>query len=184
MEKAAGGMSELVISCITPSALFLAKRGVVTLMKDLSHAATLRVDVTADAAFDFLADPLHLGRWSLGCFDTEPAGAPGLFTGVSLYDGARGYVRIDADRTRHIIDYHVGDAVSQVPRVSIRVVPGSVCGLPTTSCYVTLTAWRLADMADERWFRLRAAHEAEIWMIKAQIESGATLSGLPDGATG
>jgi hypothetical protein len=142
-------------------------------MNALSHAATLRVEVTADVAFDFLADPLQLGCWSLGCFDTTPAGPPGLFTGLSLYDGARGWFRIDADPVRHIIDYRVGDATSQVPRVSARVVPGPVCGLPAASCYVTLTAWRVADMDDERWSRLCAAHEAEIWLIKAQIETAA-----------
>ncbi len=140
-------------------------------MTSLSHATTLRVDVQADVAFDFLADPLRLGRWSLGCFDTAPADTPGLFTGVSLYDGARGWFRIDADRARHLIDYHVGDATTQVPRVSARIIPGPVCGLPTMSCYVTLTAWRVAGMNDERWSRLCTAHEAEIWLIKAQIET-------------
>ena len=140
-------------------------------MSGLAHAVTLLVDAAADAAFDYLADPLLLGRWSLGCFDTVAAGTPGLFTGVSLFDGARGWFRIDADRSRHIIDYHVGDATSQVPRVSARVIPGPVCGLPDVSCYVTLTAWRVAGMSDERWSRLCAAHEAEIWLIKAQIET-------------
>jgi hypothetical protein len=142
-------------------------------MTNLSHATTLRVDVAADLAFDFLADPLQLGRWSLGCFDTVPAGPPGLFTGVSLYDGSRGWFRIDTDQARRIIDYHVGDAASQVPRVSARVIHGPICDLPATSCYVTLTAWRVAGMDDDRWSRLCAAHEAEIWLIKAQLESAA-----------
>jgi hypothetical protein len=140
-------------------------------MNGLSHSATLQVDVAADAAFDFLADPLQLGRWSLGCFGTEAAGEPGLYTGVSLYDGGRGWFRIDADRSRHIVDYHVGDAASQVPRVSARVVAGPACGLPPTACYVTLTAWRVHGMDDARWSRLCAAHEAEIWLIKSQIET-------------
>ena len=140
-------------------------------MNRFSHTTTLRVDVAADVAFDFLADPLRLGHWALACFNTTQAGQPGLFTGVSLYDGARGWVRVDADRERHIIDFHIGDAQVQTPRVSARVVPGPVCGLPATSCYVTLTAWRVADMADDRWFRLCAAHEAEIWLIKTQLET-------------
>ncbi len=139
-------------------------------MNGLSHAATLRVEVTSDVAFDFLRDPLRLGRWSLGCFDTVPTDVPGLFTGASLYDGARGWFRIDADRERGMIDYHVGDATRQFPRVSARVVAGPVCGLPPASCYVTLMAWRSADMSDERWARLCSAHEAEIWLIKSQIE--------------
>jgi hypothetical protein len=142
-------------------------------MTALAHAATLRIEAEAEVAFDFLADPLRLGRWSLGCFDTGPAGSAGLFSGVSLYDGSRAWFRIDADRARYVIDYHVGDAVSQAPRISARVVPGPVCGLCSTSCYVTLMAWRTAGMDDDRWARLCAAHEAEIWLIKAQIEATA-----------
>ena len=37
-------------------------------------------------------------------------------------------------------------------------------------CYVSLSAWRPARMVDERWAQLCAAHEAEIWIIKARIE--------------
>ena len=142
-------------------------------MSDLSHAATLRVDVEATVAFDFLADPLRLGRWSLGCFDTRAAGSTGLYTGASLYDGAPAWFRIDADRARYLIDYHVGDAASQAPRISARVISGPVCGLPETTCYVTLTAWRTASMDDDRWARLCTAHNAEIWLIKTQIETAA-----------
>ena len=142
-------------------------------MNRLSHAITLQVEVTADIAFDFLADPLRLGRWALACFNTTPAGQSGLFTGVSLYDGSRGWVRLDADKARHIIDFHIGDAETQTPRVSARVIPGPICGLPATSCYVTLTAWRVADMSDDRWSRLCSAHEAEIWLVKSQLESEA-----------
>jgi hypothetical protein len=142
-------------------------------MTRLAHTTTLRIAAEARVAFDFLADPLQLGRWSLGCFDTKEAGAPGLYTGVSLYDGSRTWFRIDADQGHFIVDYHVGDAASQVPRISARAIPGPVCGLPTTACYVTLTAWRTTGMDEDRWARLRSAHEAEIWLIKAQIEAAA-----------
>lgn len=104
----------------------------------------MRVEVEAPAALRFLADPLRLGRWSLGFFDTKAAEPAGLYTGVSLYDGTRAWFRIDADQARYIVDYHVGDAASPVPRVSARVVPGPVCGLGSPCCYVTLTAWRTA----------------------------------------
>jgi hypothetical protein len=142
-------------------------------MTDLAHATTLRIEVEAAVAFEFLADPLRLGRWSLGCFDTKPAELAGLYSGVSLYDGTRAWFRIDADPRRYIIDYHVGDTAEQVPRISARVIPGPVCGLGPGSCYVTLIAWRTARMDDDRWARLRSAHEAEIWLIKAHIEAAA-----------
>jgi hypothetical protein len=142
-------------------------------MTDLAHAATARIEVEALVAFQFLADPLRLGRWSLGCFDTRPTESAGLYTGISLYDGSRVWFRVDADQARYTIDYHVGDAAAQVPRISARVVPGTVCGLGSGCCYVTLTAWRTASMDDDRWARLLSAHEAEIWLIKAQIEAAA-----------
>ena len=37
-------------------------------------------------------------------------------------------------------------------------------------CLVSLIAWRDIDMDDARWQRLIACHEAEILLIKAQIE--------------
>jgi hypothetical protein len=143
-------------------------------MTDLAHATTLRIEVEAEVAFQFLADPLQLGRWSLGCFETKSTGSAGLYSGVSLYDGTRASFSIDADRTRYIIDYHLGDISAQVPRISARVIPGTVCGLGPSCCYVTLTAWRTVGMDDDRWARLRSAHEAEIWLIKAQIETAAS----------
>ena len=35
---------------------------------------------------------------------------------------------------------------------------------------IMLMAWRPAAMDPERWQRLCASHEAELWLIKAQIE--------------
>ena len=36
---------------------------------------------------------------------------------------------------------------------------------------LTLSAWRPVGMSDARWQQLRAAHEAEILLVKSQIES-------------
>ena len=41
-------------------------------MSKLVHATTLRIDAEAAVVFEYLADPLRLGCWSLGCFDTGP----------------------------------------------------------------------------------------------------------------
>ncbi len=141
-----------------------------TTCASLSHSATCRVGVRADEAFAFLADPAALSRWSLGCMDLVDLG-DGVYTGRSLFDGGQGWLSIDADPRRLLVDYHVGTRERREPRISARVVPGPVCGWDETACLVTLTAWRSASMSDERWSRLCASHEAEIWLIRSQIET-------------
>lgn len=136
----------------------------------LSHSATCSVSVAAIDAFGFLADPVALSRWSLGCMDLVDLGN-GVYTGRSLFDGGQGWLSIEGDRSRLLVDYHVGTLDRREPRISARVIPGPVCGLDEASCYVTLTAWRTASMTDERWQRLCATHDAEIWLIKSQMES-------------
>lgn len=138
----------------------------------LSHVATCCVGVSAALAYDFLVDPAALSRWSLGCMDLVDVGH-GVYTGRSLFDGGQGWLSIDGDRSRLLIDYHVGTLEKREPRISARVIPGSVCGLDESVCYVTLLAWRSPSMGDERWQRLCASHEAEIWLIKSQIEARA-----------
>lgn len=139
-------------------------------MTGYAHALTTLVDVPAAAAFAFLIDPAALSRWSLGCMDLVAVGG-GVYTGRSLFDGAQGWLSIDADPGRLLVDYHVGTLEKRVPRISARVVPGAVCGLGEGACYVTLIAWRPSTMPEERWRRLCATHETEIWLIKSQMEN-------------
>lgn len=140
-------------------------------MTDFAHMTTLRVDAPAERVFDFLSDPIRLGRWSLGCFQTEAAEQPGVFTGLSLFDGGRGWYSIEADRPRLAIDYLVGAPDRLVRRIAARIMDGPPLDHPAGSCLVSLMAWRPANMGEERWRRLCASHEAEIWLIKAQIEA-------------
>ena len=140
-------------------------------MRGLSHIATARLDVPAHSAFDFLADPVKLGRWSLGCMQTEPTGQPGVYRGRSLYDGNPAWFEIEADPSDLSIAYHIGTPERRLPRIRAQVVRPEICGLPRGSCYASLIAWRCAGMDDERWARLCFAHETEITLIKAQCES-------------
>jgi hypothetical protein len=140
-------------------------------MTVLSHIITRHVSVPARYAFDFLSDPIQLGRWSLGCFATQAADKPGVFTGLSLYDGGRGWFSIKPDATLLSIDYLVGEMNDLVHRISARVITGPQIGYPAETCLVTLMAWRAMGMDDERWARLCAAHEAESFLIKSQIET-------------
>lgn len=120
--------------------------------------------------FDFLANPLELGRWSLGCFGVAADPHTGLHSGTSMFDGGRGWVRIVADRSSGLVDYHVGKPEHLVPRIFCRVAAGGPLDHGPATSLVALTAWRGAAMSEEHWARLQAAHEAEIWLIKEQIE--------------
>jgi hypothetical protein len=166
--------------------------------RDFAHCVTALVNVPAAKAFEFLADPLSLGTWSLGCMRTRAAksgavdataaaaggavsaasataAAAGPYTGTSLYDDSPASFDVRPHPELLLIDYLVGDAGNLKPRNSVRVVAADTCDLPDHQCYVSLMAWRPARMPDDRWAQLCAAHNAEIWIIKARIEgSGAT----------
>lgn len=134
----------------------------------LSHMATALVEAPAAEVFAFLADPIKLGGWALGAFDTRPAAEEGVYLGRSLFDGSTGALHIESDPATLSILYHVGTEAVRLPRISARVVPGATCGLPDDRCYASLLAWRPATMDDARWERLCRAHEVEILLIAAQ----------------
>jgi hypothetical protein len=139
-------------------------------MTELAHACTALVEVAAEAAFAFLADPKALGGWALGCWGASVDDA-GRFHGRSLISGDETWGRIDADPARFVVDYLVGSRPDDFSRrISARVVPGPVTGRGENVCLVTLTAWRAAGMDDARWRQLVAAHEVEIFLIKGQLE--------------
>jgi hypothetical protein len=135
--------------------------------------ASAHVRADADRAFAYLSDPRKLGRWSLGCFDTRPYDDQGVFHGTSLFDNGEGWFKVRADHGRGVIDYGVGTPDRLSYRICARVVDAGAFGYENNTSLVMLTAWRPKDMSDERWARLCAAHEAEIWLIKSQIETEA-----------
>ena len=137
----------------------------------LGHMVTGHVLAPAAVAFAYLSDPVQLGRWSLGCFGTSADPETGLHTGHSLFDGSRGWFRIDPDPVRMVVDYLVGEPGRLTLRISARVVSAETVGYESETSLVMLSAWRPATMTPERWQRLCASHEAEIWLIKAQIET-------------
>jgi hypothetical protein len=143
---------------------------------DVGHCATVLIDVPAQRAFGFLADPIALGTWSLGCMRVEPTAQTGVYTGFSLYDDGQVWFDIHANRELLLIDYRVGEPAKLKPRIMARVVPAECCDLRDAQCYVSLIAWRPAQMTQDRWNRLCTAHEAEIWLIKARLEGAAFAS--------
>jgi hypothetical protein len=136
----------------------------------LADAATELVSAPAEAAFAFLSDGRTLGRWAFGCWNTEAVDG-GLFRGHSLFDEAPLWVRVDADKQRLVVTFHVGSSAAALsPRIVAMVVPGPRTGRPEGVCLVTLLAWRDTAMDDSRWKRLRVGHAAEILLLKALIE--------------
>ncbi len=136
----------------------------------LCHTVSIEANVPAQQAFRYLSDPEMIGRWALGCFNTQPTERVGLYKGASLFDSSEIWVSVETDPQRLIIDYHIGDPDQQLPRISTRVVSGETYGRDSDHCIVSMTAWRPADMLDERWHRLCVTHDTEILLIQAQLE--------------
>lgn len=135
------------------------------------HTTSIRVERPAGEAFRYMADGMRQGEWTFGSWDREQVG-PDLFRGRSLFDGSTTHVRIRPDAAELVIFYDVGDpAGDMVPRNMARIVEGPVVGLPADACVVTLLAWRLAGMSDERWRQLCVSHETQMFIIKNRIEA-------------
>jgi hypothetical protein len=137
---------------------------------ELGHCATALINVAAESAFSFLSDPLSLGTWSLGCMRTQAQKPGGPYSGFSLFSGAQVYFEIEAHRDLLLINYLVGTVGNLKARINARIVAADTCDLGESQCYVSLIAWRTSHMTTDRWSRLCAAHDAEIWLIKARLE--------------
>jgi hypothetical protein len=134
-----------------------------------SHMTSIPVSVPNDFALSRLSCAEFVGGWALGSMGLQPV-APGVWRGRSLFDGSEAHVEIHASAELGIIDYSVGTEAQRSPRIYIRVTPGVVIGLEPDCCLVALHALRSATASDDRWARTCAAHEAEILLIKAQLE--------------
>ena len=134
--------------------------------------ATARLCMAApERALKHLSQRAGMARWILGMWDCREA-EPCLFSGQSLFDGGTGWVRVEVDAGRGLVDYLVGATPDTlVRRIAARVMPGPPLGHAAGTCVVTLEAWRTGDMSEERWLRLQHTHEAEIELIRAQLES-------------
>ncbi len=138
--------------------------------QQIAHSASIEISVQAQVAFAFLSKPENVGRWALGCWDTRTTEKDGIYSGTSLFDDQKSYFRVEALAEKHIIDYHLGDGELLRPRISIRVIDAATVSREEPCCVVTINAWRDAQMDDERWHRLCATHEAEIFLLKSLIE--------------
>jgi hypothetical protein len=136
----------------------------------LAHSVTALIEAPAELTFAFLADPMQVGKWALASMQAQPAETPGIYRGRSLFDAEQNHFAVTAHPQLLLVEYSVGPREALTPRIRAQVIRAESVGLPATSCYLTLTAWRPADMPAARWSRLCAAHNVEIWLIKEQVE--------------
>ena len=136
-----------------------------------SHITSITINAGADVVFAFMSDPGKMDRWSFGTWETEYHD-DGLIEGRSIFDGSRTFVRIDADPSRLLIDYHLGATKEKLtPRISVRIIPGSTVDLRSDQSVLTFIAWRPAAMSEARWRRLTVSHEFEAVLLKPLIEA-------------
>lgn len=139
----------------------------------LAHSVTALIEASAERTFAFLADPLQVGNWALASMQAQPADAPGIYRGRSLFDGAQNHFAVTPHPQVLLVEYSVGPRDALTPRIRAQVIRAESVGLAATSCYLTLTAWRPIGMPGARWSRLCASHNVEIWLIKEQVEAAA-----------
>jgi hypothetical protein len=147
--------------------------GKMTEVPGLAHCVTALIEASAEQTFAFLADPIQVGNWALASMQAQPADTPGTYCGRSLFDSAQNHFAVRAHPQLLLVEYSVGPIGALTPRIRAQVIRAETVGLATTSCYLTLTAWRPAWMSAERWGRLCASHNVEIWLIKEQVEAAA-----------
>ncbi len=137
---------------------------------EICYVAALEVNVPARRAFDYLADGIRQGEWTLGSWNREQLTAD-LFRGRSLFDGSFTYVRITPDLATLTVDYEIGASPKTLLRLnSARVVPGAAVGRRDEACIISLLKYRGLGQSDTDWERLCAAFATEIHMIKGRLE--------------
>ena len=139
----------------------------------LAHCVTALIEASAQRTFAFLADPLKVGNWALASMQAQPADAPGIYRGRSLFDGVQNHFAVTPHPQLLLVEYSVGPRDALTPRIRAQVIPAESVGLAAATCYLTLTAWRPIGMPGARWSRLCASHNVEIWLIKEQVEAAA-----------
>ncbi|MCR9148857.1 MAG: hypothetical protein NXH83_01670 [Rhodobacteraceae bacterium] len=137
---------------------------------EAAHTAAALVQTPARFAFGRLSAAEFVGGWSLGSMGLQPVG-PAVFKGRSLFDGSEAFVEIRPNPELGLIDFSVGSAERRDPRIFIRVTPGEVIARDTACCLVSLHALRSGGATPEAWARTCVTHEAEILLIKAQLEA-------------
>ena len=136
----------------------------------ICHSSSCRVKVNALVAFNYLSDGVAQGDWTLGSMNRRKIG-DNLFGGISMFNQAELFIKIEADPEKLVIFYHVGMQPEKLqPRNVVRVVPGAVIDNNDDECVVTLLTWRSDNVDDDRWKLTCVSHETEMYIIKNRLE--------------
>jgi hypothetical protein len=134
------------------------------------HTASIRVEVPAQAAFEYLADGLKQGEWALGGQGKRAIGE-GLYAGTSMFHGGPSYVRPHPDPERLTITYEVGPSLDEMRAITqSRVVPGPTLNDDAGSCVITFASWRRVDQDDAAWTLHAQIFNLEVHTIKNRLE--------------
>ena len=136
-----------------------------------AHITSVHSSCMPEKAFARLSDLSQLTDWNFNLKEIQMMGE-NLARGVLKLNGESILIRLSMDHEMRILHFHLGNSMdSMIPRIMIRVLSHSFQGESTTGCVITMIAWKVAGMDEERWRGLKAAHEYEILQIKAILES-------------
>jgi hypothetical protein len=142
-------------------------------MSDRTYCVTAHCNAPADEVLAFMANGIALGGWALGCFNTEQVDERGTVRGRTLATGDETYVRPIVHPEQGIVVYEVayGENVNNMtPWIWAIVRPADFVGCGSDSSLVSLIAWRIEGTSDEDWNAVCRYHDAEILLIKGQVE--------------
>lgn len=140
------------------------------LQNDAFHIASIEIKARAIDAFAFMADARNISQWALGAW-TPLEATETSYCGASLFDGGLCYIRLEADSQTQVVHFRTGASWAALTKLIIcRIKENDGNAATTPSCFLSLEAERPADMSSSRWQQLKAAHEAEIFIVKNRVE--------------
>ena len=95
----------------------------------LAHSVTALIEASAEQTFAFLADPMQVGNWALASMQAQPADAPGIYRGRSLFDGAQNHFAVTPHPQLLLVEYSVGPRDALTPRIRAQVIRAESVGL-------------------------------------------------------
>jgi hypothetical protein len=135
-----------------------------------AHSSSDLLEAPADVVFDFVANGETFGQWTWGRAPRTRVGNT-TFQCPSEFGGPDLLVRLDVDRNRGSVDFHVGETrEAMLLQQTARVFAGPVFDYEATAALLTLTLWRAASQSAFEWERAIASQEQELILTRAVLE--------------
>lgn len=121
------------------------------------------IDIECDLhkIYQYMSNITNINEWSIGIhWDITN---DKIVQGISSYDDSISYLKIVKNDKIKKVDYWIGEDISDlVPRIYIRVLPTE----DKKRNKLKMVAFRSDNMDDERWKRLKDAHQSELITIR------------------